>query len=275
MSGGDRAAPARGDGAEAAGDRGATTRATRAEVCVVACAEVWRDAGEILASPIGLVPQVGARLARATFAPQLLLGDGGAMLAAGVWPVGEAPESYEGWLPYRSVFDLVWSGRRHVMMMPSQIDRHGNANISYIGADHRRPDVQLLGVRGAPGNTVNHPTSYWLPRHSTRALVPRVDMVAGVGNDSADAAGAGANRFHHLHRLVTNLGVFDWGGPEGTMRIVSLHPGVGREEVVAATGFDLAADGEVPETRSPTAEELRLIREEIDPHRARDREVRA
>jgi acyl CoA:acetate/3-ketoacid CoA transferase beta subunit len=247
--------------------------ATRAEVCVVACAEVWRDAGEILVSPIGMVPTVGARLARATFAPELLLGDGGAMLAAGVWPVGEQPESYEGWLPYRSVFDLVWNGRRHVMMMPSQIDRHGNANISYIGADFARPDVQLLGVRGAPGNTVNHPTSYWLPRHSTRALVPRVDMVAGVGNDSA-AAAPGAGRFHDLRRLVTNLGVFDWNGPEQTMRIVSLHPGVSLDEVAEATGFELGSGDEVAESRLPSDEELRLIREAIDPKGARDREVR-
>jgi acyl CoA:acetate/3-ketoacid CoA transferase beta subunit len=247
--------------------------ATRAEVCVVACAEVWRGAGEILASPIGMVPQVGARLARATFEPALLLTDGEARLAAGVWPVGEAPTAYEGWMPYRAIFDLVWTGRRHVMMMPSQIDRHGNANISYIGGDFRKPDVQLLGVRGAPGNTVNHPTSYWLPRHSTRALVPRVDMVAGVGNDAAAAAGPGASRYHDLHRLVTNLGVFDWGGPEGTMRILSLHPGVERDEVTAATGFELP-DEDVAETRPPTDEELRLIREEIDPRGVRDREVR-
>jgi acyl CoA:acetate/3-ketoacid CoA transferase beta subunit len=247
---------------------------TRAEVCVVACAEVWRDAGELLVSPIGLVPQIAARVARATFAPQLLLSDGEARLVAGVWAIGETPTAYEGWLPFRSVFDLVSTGRRHVMMMPSQIDRHGNANISFIGEDFHRPDVQLLGVRGAPGNTVNHPTSYWLPRHSTRALVSRVDMVAGVGNDAAAAAGPGASRFHDLHRLVTNLGVFDWGGPEGSMRILSLHPGVGREEVLEATGFELAADAEVPETRAPTDEELRLIREEIDPNGARDREVR-
>ena len=86
---------------------------------------------------------------------------------------------------------------------------------------------------------MNHPTSYWLPRHSTRALVERVDMVSGVGNDSAAAGGPGASRFHDLRRLVTNLGVFDWDGPEGTMRIVSLHPGVSREEVAEATGFEL------------------------------------
>jgi acyl CoA:acetate/3-ketoacid CoA transferase beta subunit len=160
-------------------------------------------------------------------------------------------------------------------MMPSQIDRHGNANISYVGSDFSRPDVQLLGVRGAPGNTVNHPTSYWLPRHSTRALVERVDMVSGVGNDTAAASGPGASRFHDLRRLVTNLGVFDWGGPEGTMRTLSLHPGVSREEVAEATGFELGADAEVAETRLPTEEELRLVREAIDPKGVRDREVRS
>lgn len=263
---------------EATGSGTATSAApaTRAEVCAVACAEVWRDAGEILASPIGLVPMVGARLARATFSPGLMLSDGGAMLASGTWAVGEAPPAYEGWVPYRSIFDLVWNGRRHVMMMPSQIDRHGNANISYVGGDFERPDVQLLGVRGAPGNTVNHPTSYWLPRHSTRAVVERVDMVSGIGNDSAAAGGKGASRFHDLRRLVTDLGVFDWGGPEGTMRVLSLHPGVGREQVVEASGFAIdGLDGEVAETRVPTAEELRLIREVIDPKGVRDREVRS
>jgi acyl CoA:acetate/3-ketoacid CoA transferase beta subunit len=221
-----------------------------------------------------MVPAVGARLARATFAPEMLLTDGGAMLVAGVWPIGEDPPRYEGWLPYRGIFDLLWSGRRHVMMMPSQIDLHGNANISFIGDDFERPKVQLLGARGAPGNTVNHPTSYWLPRHSTRALVPRVDMVSGVGTDSAAAAGPAAERFHDLRRLVTNLGVFDFGGPGGTMQIVSLHPGVSREEVAAATGFELPDENEVAETRLPTDEELRLIREVIDPRGARDREVR-
>ncbi len=58
------------------------------------------------------------------------------------------------------------------------------------------------------------------------------------------------------------------------MRIVSLHPGVGRDEVAEATGFELGADDEVAESRLPTDEELRLIREEIDPKGVRDREVR-
>lgn len=148
-----------------------TETATRAEVCAVACADAWRGDGELLASPFGTIPAIGARLARATFEPELLLTDGEAAYAAGVWPVGEQPRVREGWLPYRAIFELVWRGRRHVMMIPSQLDRAGNANISCIGADYARPKVQLLGVRGAPGNTVSHPTSYWIPRHSPRVLV--------------------------------------------------------------------------------------------------------
>ena len=247
---------------------------TRAEICVIACAEAWRDAGEVLVSPFGVIPTVAARLARATFSPELLLTDGEAMLATGVWPIGEQPPAIEGWLPYRAIFDLLWAGRRHIMMIPSQIDRYGNANISCIGQDYRRPTAQLVGVRGAPGNTVNHPTSYWIPRHTKRTFVGRVDMVSGVGYDSAAAAGPAAERFHDLRRVVTDLAVLDFGGPDHAMRLVSVHPGVSVEQVQAATGFELATNGAVPETRLPEGAELQLIREAIDPHAAREREVR-
>jgi acyl CoA:acetate/3-ketoacid CoA transferase beta subunit len=249
------------------------TDATRAEVCIVACAEAWRGDGEIVASPIGVIPTIGARLARATFEPDLLLSDGEAAFVAGTWPVGEpAPGPVEGWIPYRAVFDLAWGGKRHVMMGPSQIDRFGNANISAIG-DFARPTRQLLGMRGAPGNTVNHPTSYWVPRHRARSFVPRVDVISGVGYDSAAKAGPSAARFLDLRRVVTNLAVLDFGTGDHTMRLVSVHPGVTVDEVAANTGFELAIDGEVPQTRTPAPDELHLIREVLDPAMARYREV--
>jgi acyl CoA:acetate/3-ketoacid CoA transferase beta subunit len=238
---------------------------SRAEVCIVACAEAWRGDGEIAASPMGLIPTAGARLARATFEPDLLLSDGEACYVTGTWALGQpAPGPIEGWIPFRSVFDLVWAGRRHVMMSPAQIDRYGNANISAIG-DYARPARQLLGVRGAPGNTVNHPVSYWVPRHQPRVFVPQVDMVSGVGYDRARAAGPGVAAFLDLRRVVTNLAVLDFGGPDHSMRLVSVHPAVTVDEVAAATGFELAVDGAVPQTRLPTDDELALIRGVIDP----------
>ncbi|MGI5472689.1 CoA-transferase subunit beta [Streptomyces sp. CA-132043] len=251
-----------------------TVKATRAEYCVLACAEVWRDAGEVLASPMGTVPSIGARLARLTFSPDLLLTDGEALLMADVPAVGSRSEVTEGWLPYRQHLALVATGRRHVMMGASQLDRYGNQNISCIG-DWARPKRQLLGVRGAPVNTLNNPTSYWVPRHSRRVFVERVDMVSGVGYDRAAAAGPTATRYHRIPEVVTDLGVLDFETPDRTMRLRSLHPGVTVEQVREATGFPLDVPAPVPYTREPTATELRLIREVIDPDGLRDREVPA
>ncbi|MEU7074612.1 CoA-transferase [Streptomyces narbonensis] len=255
------------------GTAGATT-VTRAEYCVVACAEAWRDAGEILASPMGTVPTIGARLARLTFSPDLLLTDGEALLIGDTPAVGAPPRVVEGWLPYRQHLALVSTGRRHVMMGASQIDRHGNQNISCIG-DWAQPKRQLLGVRGAPVNTLNNPVSYWVPKHSARVFVERVDMVSGVGYDRAAEAGPSATRYHRVPEVISDLGVFDFDTPDRGMRLRSLHPGVTVEQVTAATGFALAVPDDVPYTREPTAEELRLIREEIDPKGLRDREVPA
>jgi acyl CoA:acetate/3-ketoacid CoA transferase beta subunit len=230
-----------------------TTTVTRTEYCVVACAEAWCGDGEILASPMGPVPSAGARLARLTFAPELLLTDGEALLV-------DAYGEVEGWLPYRQHLAMVAGGRRHVMMGASQLDRHGNQNISCVG-DWARPSRQLLGVRGAPVNTLNNPTSYWVPRHSRRVFVERVDMVCGVGYDRAAEAGPSASRFHDIRRVVSDLGVFDFDTPDRGMRVRSLHPGVTLDEVRAATAFELVAADEIPYTRDPTPEELRLIRE--------------
>ena len=239
---------------------------TLAELCAVACAEAWRGDGEILASPIGLLPTLGARLAKATFSPDLLITDGIARAVSDTMPIGAKATDYtvEAWLPYRAIFDVVWSGRRHVMMGASQIDRFGNQNIACIG-DFNKPKSQLLGMRGAPGNTINHPTSYWIPNHSTRSFVAKVDVVSGVGYDRARALGEKASRFHEIRRVVSNLGVFDFESADNAMRLRSVHPGVTVDAIVKATGFALVIPENVPETRAPSADELRLIRDVIDP----------
>jgi acyl CoA:acetate/3-ketoacid CoA transferase beta subunit len=250
-----------------------TGAATRAEVCVVACAEAWRGDGEVLASPMGgTIPLLAARLAKLTFAPDLLLTDGEAYLMGDVPPLGEPPGVIEGWLPYREHLSLVATGRRHVFMGASQLDRFGNQNISAIG-DWERPTAQLLGVRGAPGNTVNHPASYWVPRHSRRVFVERVDVVCGIGYDRAAAAPPAARRFHEIRRVVTNLAVLDFATPDRSMRLLSVHPGVSVADVTAATGFPLTIHNGCRETRLPTQGELDLIQNRLDPDGVREREV--
>ncbi len=246
---------------------------TRAEYCIVAVAECFRGDGEIMANPIGTVPMIGGRLARASFEPDLVMTDGEALLIAGPYPVGatEQAKTVEAWNPYRSMFDVVWSGRRHVMMGASQIDRYGNQNFAFVG-DWEQPKAQLLGFRGAPGNTIQNTTSYWISNHSARVFVPKVDVVTGVGYDRAAKLGE-AGRFHRLRHIVTNLGVLDFETDDHRMRLRSVHPGVTVDEIVEATGFELVVPDDVPESRAPTPDELRLIREVIDPHELRFTEV--
>ena len=248
--------------------------ATRAEVCAVALAEAFRGDGELLASCFGIAPAVGARLAKATFEPDLLMTDGVCTIVDEPDPVsgpGHEPV-VEAWLPFRTIFEHLWNGRRHVVMAASQIDRFGNQNFACIG-EHARPKAQLLGMRGAPGNTLSHKTSYWVPSQSRKVFVDRVDVVSGVGNDRAAALPPASRQGHALGRVVSNLAVYDFETEEGAMRLRSLHPGVGLDEVQESTGFALVVEADVPETRSPTPEELRLIRERIDPEGLLAREV--
>jgi acyl CoA:acetate/3-ketoacid CoA transferase beta subunit len=245
----------------------------RDEYCAVAIAETFRGDGEILISPIGNLPAIGARLARLSFEPGLMLSDGVSKLFGNTpgWGVKGAEKIIEGYVPYRTIFDIVWSGKRHVMMGATQIDKYGNQNIACIG-DFKQPKSQLLGMRGAPGNTISHPTSYWVSKHSTRVFVEKVDVVSGVGYDRARELGNAA-KYHEIRRVVTNLCVLDFETPDNRMRLRSLHPGVTVDQVVQNTGFELVIPDDVPETRAPSAEELRLLREDIDPNGNGKKEV--
>jgi acyl CoA:acetate/3-ketoacid CoA transferase beta subunit len=250
------------------------TGVARHEYCAVALADALSGSGELVVSPIGVLPSIAARLAKLTNEPGLLLTDGVATLMGTTPPVGAEQEFVpEGYLPYREIFNVVWAGKRHVIMGAGQIDRFGNQNISAVG-EWSKPTAQLLGMRGAPGNTINHPTSYFIANHSRRVFVENVDVVSGVGYDRARALGDVA-RFHRLVRVVTNLGVLDFGGPDYSMRLCYLHPGVTREDVVRETAFELAISPELTHTRAPTREELRLLREVIDPQQLGVKEVSA
>ncbi|CAM3130311.1 CoA-transferase subunit beta [Prescottella defluvii] len=246
------------------------TEVTRAEYCAIACAELFADAGEIFASPMATLPLIGARLAKLTTEPDLIITDGEALILADAPAIG-ASAPIEGYIPFSKVFDVVASGRRHVVMGANQIDKFGNQNLSAFGPLDK-PTRQMFGLRGAPGNTINHATSYWVGKHSSRVFADKVDVVCGVGYDKVDPENP-AFRFLKNHQVITNLGVFDFQGPGQTMRAVTLHPGVTAEDVKANTSFEIAGLDSAGITREPTAEELRLIREVIDPKSLRDREV--
>jgi acyl CoA:acetate/3-ketoacid CoA transferase beta subunit len=253
-----------------------TTTARLADICVLAVAHCFRGDGELLANPIGTIPMIGGRLARATFEPDLMMTDGEAMLVSDdrAFFGPDDRRTIEAYNPYRAMFDVVWSGRRHVMMGASQIDPYGNQNFAAIGSDYSKPKVQLLGFRGAPGNTINDVTSYWVPNHSVNVFVERVDVVCGIGYDRAAQLGATAARYHEIRRVVTNLCVLDFEGRDHRMRLRSVHPGVTVDEVIDATGFELEIPHDVDETPTPDEDDLRLIEDVIDPGEQRYAEVK-
>ena len=250
---------------------GSSTNPSLADVVVIAAAEAFRGDGEIFASGMGTIQMLGARTARSTFEPDLLVSDGEAFFVGNELPIGGTDKVVEGWIPFRSVFDTVWGGRRHVMMGASQIDRYGNTNIAVIGS-FDRPKAQLLGVRGGPGNTISHATSFFIPKHTTKVFVERVDMVSGLGYDRVAGLSEEVRRHHRLPRVVTNLAVLDFESPDHAMRLVSVHPGVTVADVVDATGFELVIEGDVATSRAPTEAEQQVI-DRLDPRGLRHREV--
>ena len=179
----------------------------------------------------------------------------------------------EAWLPFRAIFDHLWNGNRHVIMAASQIDQFGNQNFACIG-EHAKPKAQLLGMRGAPGNTISHITSYWVANQTPKVFVPEVDVVSGVGNDRAAKLNPASTKAHDIRLVISNLAVYDFATPEKRMRLKSVHPGVTVDQVVENTGFELVIDEVIPETRIPTAEELTLIRDTLDPKGFLGREVK-
>lgn len=247
------------------------TSFSRAELIIAAAAQAWRDDGEIVAAGIGPLPRLAASLAKLTLNPALLLTDGESYFVEDPVPLGPRDVGEiraASWAPYRRMFDIVWSGRRHAMVGPSQVDRWGQMNISCLGP-HEAPKVQLVGVRGFPCNSVCHPNSMFVPAHSTRVFVAdEVDVVCSAGyNKRQWPAGADASRVD-LRLIVTDLCIMDFKGPDNAIRVVSLHPGVTFDEVQAATGFTLHAAPDLSETRAPTEEELAIIRR-LDPHNIR------
>lgn len=243
-----------------------------AELCIFAASAAFRGNGEIIATGVGPVPRLGASLAKLTHSPELMMTDGEAYLVEQPVPLG--PRGYDdpkrsGHLPFSRFFDsAVWTGRRHAMVTPTQIDRFGQINLSRLGGTHAQPKTQMLGVRGFPGNTIYHANSFFFPSHTPRTLIEgEVDMVSGAGYNPAKRVPGGNYSGIDLRLIVTNLCVMDFGGSDQAIRVISLHPGISFDEVQEATGFPLA-QGALTETAKPGAEELAIIAN-LDPHNIR------
>ena len=132
-----------------------------AELMIAAAADAFRGDGEVLATGIGLLPRLAASLAMKTCNPDMMMTDSEAYLLSEPNPVSgrksHAGQAQETWMGFSRIFDNVWSGKRHAMVGPSQIDRYGQTNISALGGTYQQPKVQMLGARGFPGNSLAMP----------------------------------------------------------------------------------------------------------------------
>lgn len=253
------------------------TKATLAELCIFACSEAFRTEREIIATGIGPVPRLGAGLAKLTHSPGLMMTDGEAYLVEDPVPIGPRGDykvKRAGYLPFSRFFDsAVWTGRRHAMVTPTQIDRFGQTNLSALGGTHQQPKVQMLGVRGFPGNSIYHANSMFIPFHSKRVFVEgEVDMVSSAGYNHAKQIAGGNYKGVDLQKIITNLCVMDFGGPDNAVRVTSLHPGISFANVQEATGFELI-DAVEGETVLPSQQHLDIINR-LDPHNFRSKVIK-
>ena len=239
---------------------------------ICAASDAWINDGEVLATGIGIVPRLAASMSMLTTNPDLMMTDSEAWLVSEPVPIGPR-NGYqikrEGWMGFTRIFDNVWSGKRHAMVGPTQVDRFGQANISMIGSDYDKPKSMMLGVRGFPGNSISHANSFCVPNHSTKVFVSgEVDMVASVGYNPARLARGWSLDEIDVRLIFTNLAVIDFGGPNHQAQLRSVHPGVTVAQVQEATGFELHIPANVPETAAPTAAQLALLAR-LDPHNLR------
>lgn len=241
-----------------------------ADLLICACARVWQQDNDVLASGMGLIQRIAASLAM-TKNPSLMMTDSEAYMVSEPVPVGKRngyEPQRETWMGFSRIFENLWSGARHALVGPSQIDQFGQANISAIG-DYAQPKIQMLGMRGFPGNSMCHANSFFVPAHSKRVFVAgEVDTVCSIGYNPARLPKGYSYDDIDIRQIVTNLCVMDFEPVTKRIRLVSLHPGVTVEQVVENTGFEIAIAESVPETQAPSAEDLAIL-QRVDPNKLR------
>jgi len=130
----------------------------------------------------------------------------------------------------------------------AQIDRNANINTTVIG-DYATPTTRLPGSGGACEIAQNAKSVFVIMRQSQRSFVERLDFKTSVGT--------------RVRVVITDLGVYHLA--DGELRLDALHPGVTLEQVRAAMGWSVRVAADLGQTPAPTHEELRMIREELDP----------
>jgi len=246
------------------------------ELMISVLSKQFRNGDQATNGMASFIPVAAFMLARLTHAPDLvwLASSGGLEPRPDRIPAStlEAPlwrDSIMYIEQYGDFWNFVLNGRwiEKFCVGAAQIDQHGNVNNSVIGPDYHAPRVRLPGTAGlADLCSLGKKLYYWVPRHTPRSLVRRVDFISGAGFLDGDDSRQDLGLTGGPELVVSDLAVMDFHPVSRKMRLRSLHPGVTLGQVANATGFELLMpDGEIPTTAPPTPDEVRLIREVIDP----------
>lgn len=244
---------------------------TASEMMIVAAARALSGVRTVFVG-VGL-PNIACNLARRTVAPELEL-----IYEAGVFgarptrlplSIGD-PTLVSGSLCTMSMADLfgcyLQGGRVEVGFLGgAQVDRFGNLNTTVI-ASYAKPKVRLPGSGGACEIAIHAGRLFYIMRLSRRAFVAKLDFLTspgflGGGEDRKRLRMPGGGP----QLVVTDKALFDFGGPDHEMRLMSLYPGITFEEVAGDVGWPLRIADRLSETPAPTAAELECIRRELDP----------
>jgi glutaconate CoA-transferase subunit B len=242
---------------------------------MICCAARLLEDGRTVAVGTG-VPCAAAMLAQRTTAPQLVI----CFEAGGVAPllptmpisVGDSRTFYRGAMA-TSMADIMETCQRgmvdYTFLGGAQIDAFGNLNSTMIGADYARPKVRFPGSGGANDLASLCWRILVVTNHDRRRFVNKLDFLTTPGYLTGPGAreAAGLPPGTGPYRVITDLAVMGYHQQMKRMEIISLHPGVGLEQVRQATGFELGVREPLTTTAPPAEAELRILREEVDPHR--------
>jgi glutaconate CoA-transferase subunit B len=243
---------------------------TSPELMTINAARLLRD-GDVVFVGVGL-PNLACNLAMRTHAPNLLMiyeaGVIGAQPARLPLSIGD-PTLVSGALSVCSMYDIftqyLQRGNIDVGFMGgAQIDRFGNINATVIG-DYDQPKVRLPGSGGSMEIAAWANRCYIMTPHQKRRFPERVDFRTSAGflngrkeRDAAHLRGGGPQA------VVTNLGILE-PDEEGELTLTALHPDVNVEQVLTNTGWDLKVAAQLRATLAPSGDELKILREELDP----------
>lgn len=222
------------------------------------------------------IPMLAASLAQKIHCPNLVLvyEAGGISPEASMLPLSVADSR----TTYRAIcsasmpeaFEMLQKGVvTYAFLGGAQIDRYGNLNSTMIGDDYLHPKTRLPGSGGANELGSLSWKTLIIMNHSSRRFVEKVDFITTPGYLDGPGARerAGLPPGNGPHLVFTELGIFDFEETSKRMRLKTLLPGISKEMVIDNTGFELLFADHIGEEDEPTEEELKVLREEVDPWR--------